>query len=61
MYYITLETTENGQKTTYSDRLLDMQEVLHYIDYFRGQDNLTILNIEIKRSWDYGKRYSKNN
>ena len=25
MYYITLETTENGQKTTYSDRLLDMQ------------------------------------
>ena len=55
MYYITLETTENGQKTTYSDRLLDMQEVLHYIDYFRGQDDLTILNIKIKRSWNYGK------
>ena len=50
MYHITLETTENGQKTTYSDRLLDMQEVLLYIDYFRGQDNLTILNIKIKRS-----------
>lgn len=50
MYYITLETTENGQKTTYSDKLLDMQEVLHYIDYFRGQDNLTILSMEIKRS-----------
>ena len=50
MYHITLETTENEQKTTYSDRLLDMQEVLHYIDYFRKQDNLTILSMEIKRS-----------
>ena len=49
MYYITLETTENEQKTTYSDKLLDMQEVLHYIDYFRKQDNLTILSMEIKR------------
>lgn len=34
-------------KMTYSDKVQDASAVLYYIDYFRNQDNLAILDINV--------------
>ena len=49
MYIVSVEILENGEKTTYSDSLILVQDVLAYIDYFKNQENLIILDLEIKK------------
>lgn len=48
MYIVTIQVLEDNFKTTYQDKLLSIEEVLDYINYFQKQD-LSILDLKVEK------------
>lgn len=48
MYIVTIQVLEDNLKTTYQDKLISIEDVLHYINYFQKQD-LSILDLKVEK------------
>lgn len=49
MYNVEIVVKENNfENITYSDKLYSITDTLAYIDYYKNQDNIRILTINVK-------------
>lgn len=49
MYNVEIVVKENNfENITYSDKLNSITDTLTYIDYYKNQDNIRILTINVK-------------